>query len=143
MGYYSDVICVFTKDAYENFKKLYQEKLEIEWEEYPLKDEIDLDGFRESFMNPTSISPDGNFVLLDIPNEKWYEDSEYYPEVKAFMKALEELNVTGYKYIRIGQDRGDEDCLGELYDEPFNVQYVRKFEYNSFEQDEEISMSMN
>lgn len=142
MGYYSDVACVFTQEGYEKFKEIFSKKIKEYWEDYPYKDTSSLDIMENNMLDYSAISPDG-FVLLEKKDEKWYyyEDSEYFPDVRAFMTALSELDEDSYKYLRTGEEIGDDEELGELYDEPFGIEIVRRIEVsNRFE--DSMSMGM-
>ena len=93
-------------------------------------------------LNYSDISPDG-FVLLEKTDKKWYEDSVYFPDVRAFMSALNELDEDSYKYLRMGENNDDDEELGELYDEPFGIEIIRRIEVsNRFENSESIGMEM-
>lgn len=140
MGYYSDVACVFTQEGYEKFKEIFSKKIKKYWEDYPYKDTSRLDIMENNMLNYSMISPEG-FVLLEKKDEKWYEDSEYFPDVRAFMTALSELDEDSYKYLRTGEDIEDNEELGELYNEPFGIEIVRRIEVsNRFE--DSMSMGM-
>lgn len=142
MGYYSDVACVFTPEGYEKFKEIFSEKIKEYWKDYPYKDTDHPDIMENNMLNYSDISPDG-FVLQEKTDKKWYEDSVYFPDVRAFMSALNELDDDSYKYLRMGENNDDNEELGGLYDEPFGVGIIRRIEVsNRFENSESIGMEI-
>lgn len=141
MGYYSDVACVFTPKGYKQFREIFLKKIKEHWKDYPYKDTSSLlDIMKNNMLNYSMISPDG-FVLLEKKNKKWYEDSVYFPDVRAFMSALNELDEDSYKYLRVGESNDDNEELGALYDEPFGIEIIRRIEVsNRFEDSMSLGM---
>lgn len=142
MGYYSNVCIALTPEGYEQFKKNFNEYFEETKED--LVDHIKNYFIKEAekINKPKYIAKNGA-VLLKYDNYKWYEnDKETFPEITGIMKSLSELDETDYFYLRSGEDYGDNDEMGNYYDNPFEIGIVKTIECRlpkpqNYHQDEE------
>ena len=92
MGYYSTVRILATKNA---AKKIFEATKDT--------------GLP---FDTTKVSPSGNTYYFEGCT-KWYEDDpECFPEVKAIMDTLDDLDEADYRYIRVGEESGDVDDYG-------------------------------
>ena len=98
MGYRSDVAVKCEEKAYELFKK----------------------AIADGGCRPDKIFKEGDYFIIYWEWMKWYEDED---DVSAIMDVIYQLDANfsdtpgfGYKYIRIGEDSGDEESSTNNYD---------------------------
>ena len=57
---------------------------------------------------------------------KWYG----FPDSDALESRLNKIDCESYRFIRLGEDDSDTECLGDWYDNEFNFGYVRELVYS-------------
>lgn len=97
MGYRSEVAVKCEEKAYELFKK----------------------AIADGGCEPDEIFKEGDYFIIHWEWTKWYEDED---DVYAIMDVIYQLDANfsdtpgfGYKYIRIGEDSGDEESSTNNY----------------------------
>jgi len=80
----------------------------------------------------TVISESDGFRLYHATWVKWYSD---FPVVKAVLEYFANLDTEeggneNYLFIRLGEDNSDVEEEGGLWDNPFDLGWARKIEFN-------------
>jgi hypothetical protein len=61
---------------------------------------------------------------------KWYEDFPIVISVSDYLTSLDQEDKTDdYLFIRLGEDNGDVEEEGDLWDNPFDLGWTRKIEF--------------
>ena len=60
---------------------------------------------------------------------KWYEDYPIVHAVQEYLFSLDEDGGEDYLFIRLGEDNADVEEEGGLWDNPFDLGWARKIEF--------------
>jgi hypothetical protein len=97
MGYHSEIVCVMQNNAFQEFKSC-------------------LDILECNILDEASLETDGDNddceVTITYEQIKWYDT---YEDVDIFNKTLQTLNDLSYGFLRLGEDVGDVEMLGDTY----------------------------
>lgn len=106
MGYRSEVGIIFKKETSKEFKK-FKEKV-------------------KSFNIFDDVCETKNDIFFHATYIKWYDD---YDEVKHITSFMNNLDAENYKFIRLGEDDNDVECIG-YYCGDIDLNYIRKLNFD-------------
>jgi len=83
-----------------------------------------------SWADTSLRSKDGSCLLFHWGCIKWYDDTDH--QIGALMRFLANINDSeDFIFIRLGEDDSDTDIRGGWYDNPFEMEAVRRIEFTN------------
>ncbi len=114
MGYYCEFAIVLTKHGHRKLRRNLAK----------LGPEERTSGRR--FLDDAVRRVNGDFVFLYWNNVKF---STRYPEFRALRSSLDAVDASEYQYVRVGEDLGDIEVMGELWSSPFDLYPEQRIHY--------------
>jgi len=111
MGYHSNIAVVIKRQAYSKMMDSFNQT------------QLDL---IKKVVDEAVVHKKGDGILLVWDDIKW---SDFFPEVKLMINAIDNLEYDDYSYLEIGEDYSDVTTKGGWFENPFNLGLIRDIYY--------------